>query len=181
MDIWIKDCTRTCICVHCKKDIALHTPMIVGKYWSKNNGISYAHIVHWHVRREEDSVCCWIEQGLSGLKERSQNRIETRGNHLMLIPSEMRSARLKLLQRHARLMQMLREEMEKLATDSASSHPVGSWQRVSLIGLKLESLKAEINLVGGVPASWLTEEEELNQQSQTTQQAEADILSLLSN
>jgi hypothetical protein len=56
-------------------------------------------------------------------------------------------------------MQMLREEMEKLATDDITTHPTGSWQKVANIGLKLDLLKEQIAPMGGVPTTWLTEEE----------------------
>jgi superfamily I DNA and/or RNA helicase len=66
---------------------------------------------------------------------------------------------------------MLREEMEKLATDSATTHPIGSWLRVSSIGNKLEELKELIAPLGGIPTSWKTKEEiEMEEDSESQNQ-----------
>jgi hypothetical protein len=76
------------------------------------------------------------------------------GRKTLLLSQDVRKKRLQLLQRHARLVQMLKEEMEKLATDETTSSPQGSWERVANIGLRLEELKSAIEPLGGVPSSW---------------------------
>lgn len=163
MYICLTECMQTVKCSHCHEEIALHSPMIKGEYWSSHSNntgsVKYRHQLYWHVSRASDSVCCWIEQGLTSLHLRQLTHTETRGGKTMLLTADIRSKRLQLLQRHARLMQMLREEMEKLATDDITTHPTGSWQKVANIGLKLDLLKEQIAPMGGVPTTWLTEEE----------------------
>ena len=133
MDIWITDCRYTVECHHCHQPILLHSPMVVGRYWTVYNAnsaapIHHRHTIHWHVKRESDSICCWIEQGLTELNLKlAEPKVSNRGGKTLLLSSDMRKKRLQLLQRHARLVQMLKEEMEKLATDETTSQPLGSW------------------------------------------------------
>ena len=163
MEIRITECRRTIDCEYCHKPIELHSPIIIGKNWFVYNKgtASEAHryyIHHWHAKDASGS-CCWLEQGLYVLLI-AEKRIETRGGKTLLLPIDQRKQRLKLLQRHARLVQMLKEEMEKLATDATTSRPVGSWDRVALLGQRLEELKALIQPLGGVPSSWLDKSEQ---------------------
>jgi len=139
--------------------------MVVGRYWTVYNAnsaapIHHRHTIHWHVKRESDSICCWIEQGLTELNLKlAEPKVSNRGGKTLLLSSDMRKKRLQLLQRHARLVQMLKEEMEKLATDETTSQPLGSWDRVSVLGQRLDELKDLIEPLGGVPVGWLNQED----------------------
>jgi len=156
----ITECRRSVLCSYCNKEILLHSPMIKGSYYtSADKGTKFMHTLHWHVERGEDQKCCWLEQGLAVLKERKLSQEETRGNRMLLLPVEKRKQRLQLLQKHARLVQMLKEEIEKLATDSETTNPKGSWQRVALLGERIEELKSLIAPLGGIPVTWLAEGE----------------------
>lgn len=158
MDTWISRCNRTVECVHCHREIELHEPCVFGKQWVKTQSGSWLYYMyHWHAKRKDDGVCCWVEQGLFNFSQ--MKFVETRGRKVTLtLSAEIRQKRLAILQRHARLVQMLKEEMEKLATDSETAHPVGSWERVAHYGQELEALKEKIAPLGGVPPSWIIEE-----------------------
>jgi hypothetical protein len=163
VEIYINECRYPVVCEHCKEKIALHTPMVTGKSWHIINKDSSSpqhiyHILHWHVSRPTDSICCWIEQGLTAYNLKLLTKEEKRGGKTLLIDSETRKKRLQILQRHARLVQMLREEMEKLASDAIISVHQGSWERVATLGQRLEELKEQILPLGGVPKSWTQEE-----------------------
>ena len=187
MDVWFTRCKRTAKCSHCGRQIEVHSPMVHGKLWlvlnkdSTQKTLRFVKHFYWHGERE-DGVCCWVEQGLAALHMRSPE-VETRGGKTLLLPLELRQKRLKLLQRHARLVQLLSEEMEKLATDTVSSRPLGSWMKVSRIGQQLEELKDAIAPLGGVPPSWMPREmkEELSSPEQSSnliakEESEADQL-----
>jgi hypothetical protein len=158
MQIHIHYCRRTKECEYCRQPIALNEPEIVGQIWATFNSgtASEAHRYYthfWHAKKL-DGTCCWLESGLSAISQ-MEKKVETRGGKTLLLPSDVRKKRLQLLQRHARLVQMLKEEMEKLATDETTSNPQGSWERVALLGQRLEELKSYIEPLGGIPASWI--------------------------
>tara|TARA_Y100000310_G_C20626284_1_gene786074 strand:- start:879 stop:1133 length:255 start_codon:yes stop_codon:yes gene_type:complete len=74
-------------------------------------------------------------------------RIETRGKKKMLISAEVRSQRLKLLQRRARLVQRLKvltmPDMDFADVDA-----------ITTIGQQITELKGLIEPLGGIPNSW---------------------------
>jgi hypothetical protein len=150
LDVWISHCRRETLCSSCHTPILLGEPCVFGKYWIKYDssaGLSirpYTKRYHWHIKRSNDGGCCWIDQGLAVLPP----FVETRGRHPLLLSEDKKKTRLFLLQRHARLVQLLREEMEKLATGETSL------SRTISLSEKLSALLPLIEEAGGVPPTW---------------------------
>lgn len=97
----------------------------------------------WHARRKEDDQCCWLVQGLDNFDKTPF--VETRGRQPLVMPQDMRKARLRLLQRHARVMQVIKAESEREGVDV---------DRLIRLGSQLAEMKEQISLAGGVPKSW---------------------------
>jgi len=98
---------------------------------------------HWHAKRKKDGQCCYLVQGLERMEK--EPYVEMRGRKPLVMPKDIRMARLAVLRRRARVMQRLREEVE------------GEKPNLDLLihlGEQLESLKIEILPLGGAPKSW---------------------------
>jgi len=148
MDIWIGRCKKSAECNYCGETIENGEPAVFGKLWRQYGAEGgevrkWTKKFRWHARRKRDGQCCWAIQGLENFD--STPYTETRGRRPLVISKEMRETRLRLLRRHAKVMQRLRVEMESgKANVDVLIH----------LGSRLETLKEEISQVGGVPKSW---------------------------
>lgn len=154
IDIWLDRCNRTIECSYCGEDIVNGDIEVFGRYWqrrTKEGGstVRWVKTFHWHAQKmiENQQVqCCWLKQALESLA--LHPHIETRGRRSMVLPVEQKAARLKILQKRARIIQVIVEETGK---------PVHlqSIDRIIRLGSQLESLKEQIAPLGGVPKTWL--------------------------
>jgi len=124
--------------------------MIAGKLWmrfTKEGGEPRRWVKNfrWHVRREQDGMCCWLEQALENLSRHPP--VETRGRKKLVLPKEKRLSRLSVLRRRARVVQRLKLLM-MLPTKQRDI------DEVIRLGSQLEEMKEEIAPLGGVPPSW---------------------------
>ena len=150
IDIWVSKCRRTAKCNHCGQDIKLGEPVVRGRLWRQyedrqSEAKKWVRNFRWHARRSTDGLCCWIEQALVHLG--TQKYVEKRGRKPLVLSPEVRKARLRLLQRRARVMQQLRLEAEK-------APEVRDIERIITLGGQLTDLQIEIQPIGGVPKSW---------------------------
>ena len=118
--------------------------MVVGKVWRNREGqvgFGYAKRwtikLHWHTK-------CWIKQAIDALKKRPV--IETRGRVKLEISKEQSAARVKILRRHAAVVQRIRIEMSKGEKQNID--------RIIRLGSSINKLKEEIEPFGGVPKNW---------------------------
>jgi len=128
----------------------LDEPAVRGRLWHQyENGQSEAKKwvknFRWHARRSTDGLCCWLEQALVHLD--TQEYAEKRGRKALPLSPEVRKARLRLLQRRARVMQQLRVEAEK-------APEVRNIERIIILGGQLADIQTEIQPLGGAPKSW---------------------------
>ena len=148
MDIWIARLNKTATCSDCGMPIKTGEPCVFGRIWTTRSGegiekpTKWVKKLYWHVRREDDGRCCWLEQGLIAMEKRGY--VERRGRKAIGLPEEDSLKRVAILRRRARAMQRLRFEVEQHDID-----------KIIHLGEQLENLKHEILLVGGIPKSWL--------------------------
>ena len=148
MDIWIARLNKTATCSDCGMPIKAGEPCVFGRIWTTRSGegvekpTKWVKKLYWHVRREDDGKCCWVEQGIIAMEKRGY--VERRGRKSIGLPEEDSLKRVAILRRRARAMQRLRHEVEQQDVD-----------KIIHLGEQLENLKDEIRLVGGVPKSWL--------------------------
>ena len=152
MDIWIARLNKTAICSDCGMPIKAGEPCVFGRIWTTRSGegvdkpTKWVKKLYWHVRRPDDGRCCWIEQGIIAMEKRGY--VERRGRKALGLSEEDKLKRIAILRRRARVMQRLRFETmlppEQQDVD-----------KVIHLGGQLGNLKEEIQLVGGVPKSWV--------------------------
>ena len=112
--------------------------MVVGKSVRKKTGEKrkWAIILFWHPK-------CWLRQAIDYAKK--HQKTETRGR--VPLPPEIRDTRIKILARHAAVVQRMRREMERPG-------PERNVDRILHLGSLLVKLEEEIELCGGKPNSW---------------------------
>ncbi len=139
MDIWIKLCRKKSKCRHCPEPITKGQYMVVGKLWRRPDGVARIWTIYlrWHTQ-------CWIDQAITKLEKLPV--VESRGRK-QLLPDATRAARVKILMRRARTVQRIRIEVEKPAEEQTID-------RIIHLGEILNTLKEEIEPLGGVPKSW---------------------------
>jgi|TARA_Y100000310_G_scaffold2292_1_gene2873 hypothetical protein len=152
MDIWISKAKRTATCSHCKQPIDKGSPAVYGRLWKKRveDGVEARHFVlhfYWHVSRPEDEICCWLEQGLEYLEQQQRQFVETRGKWTLGLNDEDKVARLKLLQRRAKIIARIRFEM-LLPVEEREI------EKMIELGREIVELKEQIAPLGGVPKGW---------------------------
>ncbi len=147
MNTWVKWCGKTVQCTYCREDITNGEPAVYARHRLQKSDDSSPWTVNfrWHAKRARDGQCCYITNQLEYLA--AHPRIETRGKKKMLISAEVRSQRLKLLQRRARLVQRLKvltmPDMDFADVDA-----------ITTIGQQITELKGLIEPLGGIPNSW---------------------------
>jgi len=152
MDIWIARLNKTATCSDCGMPIKTGEPCVFGRIWTVRSGegvekpTKWVKKLYWHVRREDDGKCCWIEQGIIAMMKRGY--VERRGRKALGLPEEDKLKRIAILRRRARVMQRLRAEVELPSKQQ-------NVDRAIHLGAQLGKLKEEIQLVGGVPKSWV--------------------------
>lgn len=141
MDVWMSRCRKRAKCRHCPEMITKGQYMVVGKLWKRRDGVARIWTIYlrWHPQ-------CWIDQAVQKLEKLPV--IETRGRRKSELSDEARAARVKILMRRTAVVQRIRIEMSKPQEEQ-------SIDRIIHLGDMLNGLKDEIELVGGVPKSWL--------------------------
>jgi hypothetical protein len=151
VDIWLSRCNKTVTCSHCGEDIEVGEPEVFGKLWlrfsqdGEAKARTWTKTFHWHGRRKRDGQCCWLVQALE--KFDSTKFIESRGRKKLLMPKEARDGRLKILRKHAKVLQQLRAIMEEPAGDR-------DMVAITRLGGRLQKLRIDIEKFGGAPESW---------------------------
>lgn len=147
MDVWLTKCKKTVSCSYCLEDITTTEPMVAGKLWLRqsNDGNRFTKQFRWHAKRTRDGQCCWLVEGLEYLS--AHPAIEHRGRKRLVLPAEIKERRLFILRQRARLVQKLK----LLVLDGVVNSDLS---RIMALGEKLESLRANMVLLGGVPKSW---------------------------
>ena len=146
MDIRVGRCNKPVQCAHCLESITVGEIAIFGKIWYRQTSMKHwSKNLHWHGKRSRDGQCCWLVQAIEYLA--SKPYVETRGRRAILMSKEKRDERLCLLRQRARLVQRL-----KLLMTSPDQTDI---DKVIVIGSKIETLKEQIALVGGIPKSWM--------------------------
>ena len=137
MDIWMTICRRTAKCHFCSKPIILKEPIVKGKLWRKHGELQkWSYMMYWH-------PYCWADEGLVAVSKMKYDP-GNRGRKQLLTGYNDKIERVKILKRHARYVQKIRESMES-----------GNVDRVIRLYNNMEKLKAEILLYGGIPNTWL--------------------------
>jgi hypothetical protein len=161
MDVWVSTCRRRIeSCSYCHKPIDSGSIVVYGKLWMRNSKdkdkiTHWVRHFYWHTDSPDNHKCCWLEQGIENAKKMQSQYIENRGGKRLLLPEEDRKKRLQILQRRARLVQMLKDELEKQVDGDKNL------DKIIEIGNKIEQLKQSIELYGGAPKSWNTDDVEL--------------------
>ncbi len=150
MDIWIGRCNKPSTCSYCGDKIEVGEAEVFGRLWSRRKGDSlvarrWVRTFHWHTKRPTDGICCWLQQGLENLA--NNPHVETRGRKKLLLPSDERLKRLRLLQKRAKVLQQIRTEMDKEPEDR-------NIDEIIRLGGIIEELKTKIAPLGGIPEGW---------------------------
>lgn len=143
MNVWIKKCHKQAACKYCPKPIVNGEYMVVCKYYRKTKSAAgdpqkWGFFMRFHPQ-------CWIDRAVAELESRVYT--ETRGRKKIEMLDETRVARLKIMMRHAAVVQRIKREVEK----SENSYQV---DRIIHLGEMLGKLKEEIEPLGGIPKSW---------------------------
>ena len=144
MNVWMKVCRKQAACNFCPKPILNGEYMVVCKYYRKTRREAGGESQKWTFFLRFHPQC-WIDQAVARLKERVV--VETRGRKKIPMTDSVRAARWKIMMRRAAVTQRIRREVEKPAEEQ-------SIERIIHLGSMLNSLKEEIEVVGGVPESW---------------------------
>lgn len=149
MDIWIKRCNKEAMCVYCRKPITKGSMMVVGKLWLGRDKVTkelkprrFIKMLYWHAENSEGRHC-WEEQGINHAK--SVPVVETRGRKKLPLPPEQAVLRRKLLIRRGSILQSINHELESDCINT---------DRLIHLGHRLEDLKTQISLCGGIPPGW---------------------------
>lgn len=140
MDIWMRVARKRAKCRWCDKPIETGEYEVVGKLWLRRDGVAriWTIMLRWHPQ-------CWIDQAKHKLRERP-TIVETRGKKKLPLTDEQRVSRVKILMRRAAVVQRINAEMDNGKKDI---------DKIIHLGGMLEKLKEEIELVGGIPKSWV--------------------------
>lgn len=142
MEVYMTHCKRRAVCQHCTKDtdkyIEVGESMVVGL--AKISSQGWTKKIRWHPK-------CWLEQGEVYLEQHPP--LPSRAGRKPLAMSvEDKKARLRLLMRHASIVQRMRElKIEEGFTEKKVS-------RIIVLGKGLEDITEEIKKYGGAPKSW---------------------------
>ena len=162
MNLWIAKARVGAECTYCHKDIPKSAPCIFGRTWIRKDnegtdgaGVYWTKTYHWHIQ-SPDNNCCWIVQGLSVLDTKSSNsHTQHRGRKRLVLPADTRLQRLHLLQKRARLVQVINEQLEIIAANGfvgiIDTRPLN---RIIAAGTKMKEMKVQIQQLGGVPKGW---------------------------
>ncbi len=143
LTVWVRKTRKTTKCYHCNRDVEVGTYQIVCQYYMKvANGKTWWKRMVFH-SGYGGGKNCWLDRAVAEIELHPP--IETRGRKRGVISDENRVIRVKLLRRHAAVMQRLRVEME-------SNSVVGV--RVAHLTESLERLGQEIEQYGGKPVGW---------------------------
>lgn len=150
MDIWISRANKGCPCSYCGTKIEVGEAEVFGKLWSRRKGEGvevhkWSRMFHWHAKRKADDLCCWLQQGFEALA--NNPHVETRGRKKILLPSDQRLARLRILQKRAKVLQQIRTIMETEPKER-------NMNEIIRLGGILNELKERILPLGGMPESW---------------------------
>ena len=126
----MKACRKQATCAWCREFIENRTYMVVGQYLRGK----------WKLRRNWHPDC-WIEQAVKALEKRIV--VERRGKKRLNLTDEDKKKRFKILARRASVLQRIKK---------ASNN--GNVEKMIHLGMLLNKLKDEIELVGGVPKTW---------------------------
>lgn len=137
-DVWITWCKRISKCKYCEDFIKVREPVVKCKFWMAGR---WSYKISFHPQ-------CYIEQGLARLREKPYEYMKrSTGRPKLAINQEDGRARYLLLRRRASIMQRRRWLAEMLPNETAM-------QRLIALDEKLDELKVEMELCGGVPKSW---------------------------
>lgn len=140
--VWIRRTTRHAKCFHCGKNIPKHDYMVVTQlYKDRAPSPEGKHRAWWTIRRFHPQ--CWIDQGIAAIK--AIPVVESRGRKRVPMRDDTRTARLKIMQRRASIMQRLKKATIETPYDI---------DKIIHLGQMIDELKAEIIEQGGLPKSW---------------------------
>lgn len=139
MHVWISKTRQRGKCAFCPYEIEKGSYSVVCRsYKSRGEGKA-----KWTFQKRYHTQC-WIDQGIQALESRPF--VENRGRP-RVASDEVTTQRQKILRRRAAVLQRIRKEMAKPTGDR-------SMDRIVHLGEMLNSLREEIEPLGGVPESW---------------------------
>jgi hypothetical protein len=146
VNVWISRAGRTKECTGCKQPISTGESIVIAKkYYSADNGKKRTYTFRWHASREQDGLCCWLEDGLLELAKRP--RVESRGRKPRDMDQSTRDKRVAVLRRRGSVLQRLKKA-------TAVPPEERDLDEIIRLGTMLEKLKGEVVQLGGVPESW---------------------------
>lgn len=144
MNVWITITRKKAHCRYCEKDITIKEPQVVCQYfWVLRNGKKWMKKMSFH-------PSCWVKQGVAAAREKAKEYVEKRGRKRSDLSDTHKEMREKILRRHSSFAHRLNVEMEKDGPN---------YEKVANICEKMELIKVEIEPYGGVPKSWIGEDE----------------------
>ena len=140
MNVWIRVTRKRAKCNYCSQMIETGEYQVICRYFMKlkHSERTWTKEMHFHAK----DPYCWVERAVAELQTRPH--IENRGKAPLPINDEQRSARKRLLQRRASVIQRINKEMEAQRRPDKLIH---------LTDL-LEKFAVLIEKEGGVPKSW---------------------------
>lgn len=136
MNVWIRKARKRSDCYYCKKPVETGEYQVVCQWFMKVKSRFWEKKMLFHPQ-------CWIDRAVAELE--TKFIVETRGKERMQLSDDDRVKRVKILARRASMMQRLSVKMGVKPVD---------FSKVDRLLDKMEGLKGEIELVGGVPKSW---------------------------
>ncbi len=136
MNVWIRKARKKSDCYHCHKPVETGEFQVVCQWFMKVRSKTWQKKMLFHPQ-------CWIDRAVAELS--TKHIVETRGRKRNQISDDDREKREKILRRRASFVQRLNVKMNEFPTD---------YGKVGRLLDRLEELKVEIELVGGVPKSW---------------------------
>jgi hypothetical protein len=150
-------CTRTAKCHFCNEPILVKTPIVKGKLWRKMGEVKkWTFWMYWHPQ-------CWVEEGLVAVSKMRYNP-GNKGRKPKEITYIDKKARNKILCRRAAFVQRMRQAMDD-----------GNIDRVLRLHTAMSKLNKEIEQYGGIPESWLSQQEQQQLQNSSHQSTQKSL------
>ena len=127
-------------CAYCGQPILKSEYQVVCQWYMKLRGGKTG----W--KRKSYHPQCWIDQAVAEIESRVV--VETRGKKRLEMTDGSKAVRFAILRRRASVTQRIKIEVSK-------SNEEQSIDKIIHLGDLLNKLKEEIELVGGVPKSWV--------------------------
>ena len=140
--VWIKKCKKQSICKHCGKPIVKGSYLVMCQMYRESKKEDNGGKKNWWLFRRFHPQC-WIDQGIAAVSKIPV--VETRGRKRVPMTDGTKSARFKIMQRRASIMQRLKKATVEVPYDI---------DKIIHLGTMIDELKAEIIEQGGLPKSW---------------------------